>query len=208
MIIEFFGVPGGGKSTLLREMLRHMPDAREIKLTSRKDVVKGVVRFLLRHPVSFFTWTLELVFNARGLFRYKVVLLMHSMAVRAAAERLPLSQIVFIDEGMTQRILSLFEVPLGKKHISFLLRKTPMPDMCINVQGGEFGRFTSAPDRLGSPRVRRGQEKLEKWMQVVRTNASQIEALIPLYTHVIAGVQNEESLSPQNILLQLKKLQQ
>lgn len=187
MIVEFFGVPGGGKTRLLRQLVAAMPGASEALVTTRGAIARGALRFALKHPVGFFVWIAELCLYANGLFRYKLGLLLRSMAalVRAGDARRD-SRLVFVDEGLLQRMLTVFDTPLTPRHVAFLLAVTPLPDLAIVVRGGGFERFIAASNRNNSPRVKGGEARLQAWMQNMRANAAAIRPLLEQRVRVIA----------------------
>lgn len=200
MIVEFFGIPGGGKTRLLRQLVATLPNASESLVTSRHAIARAVLYFALRHPLSFFVWMSELAFHARGLFRYKLGLLLRAMAALAQAERIDDTHLTFVDEGLLQRILTVFDKPLSSRHIKFLLTMTPLSDVVVVVRGGEFGRFTVESDRQNSPRVNRGEQQLQEWMQNVRTNARVVESVLSEYIDVVVCTRGESDADPAKIL--------
>lgn len=205
MIIEFFGVPGGGKTQILRQLTTLIPNAGESLVPSRRAIAFGTLHFALRHPLSFLIWMSELAVHANGLFRYKLGLLLRSMAMRTYSEAAARSSVTFIDEGLLQRMLTIFDNPLSPRHIKFLLRMTPRPDAVIVVRGGEFGRFTAAPNRLNSPRAKKGEKLLQEWMRNVRATAEVAELVLPEYTHVIACTQGGASADPSAICSRIEE---
>ena len=205
MIVEFFGVPGGGKTQLLRQLAALIPNANEPLASSRRAISLGALHFALRHPISFFIWMSELVIHSNGLFRYKLGLLLRSMFMRIKAESTVHSRVTFIDEGLIQRMLTIFDNPLSPRHIKFLLRMTPLPDAVVVVRGGEFGRFTAASNRLNSPRTKKGEERLQEWIRNVRVTASAVEFVLPEYTRVITCTQGDVSADPATIRARIEE---
>jgi hypothetical protein len=191
MIIEFFGAPGAGKSPLMRALLRARPSTREVQAHSRGGVMRSAALFALRHPISFFIWIYTLLTNKGGLLRYKLGLTLRSMAAHAQAESYPYTDLVVIDEGLLQRILTLFDEPLSPSRVNFLLAHTPMPDLAVVVQGGDFRRFTRKAGYEKSPRVRQGKEQFEQWQKAVAVNAERIAQALPLHTKVFVHERGE-----------------
>ena len=205
MIIEFFGIPGGGKTHLMWQLIIRMPDACEARALSRHEITRGASRFALRHPLCFLVWMAELGVHANGLFRYKLGLLLRGMAARAVAESSQ-SRIAFIDEGVLQRILTVFDVPLSERHIKFLLMVTPLSPVVVCVRGGEFGRFAAAHNRFDSPRVQGGEKKLRTWMQTVKTNARTVESLLSRHAHVVYCTRGARDAEPAAVLHNLEQV--
>ncbi len=206
MIIECFGTPGSGKTRLLRELTAALPQSHAVQIVSRKEIVQGATRFALRHPVGFLVWMTEFLLHANGLYRYKLGLLLRAMAARSRAEALPKKTVAFIDEGMVQRILSLFDKPLSKKHIRFLLRVTPAPDLAIIMKGGDFGRFMTAEDRLGSVRALAGRVPLEQWIKIVTQNAEAVAEVLPLYTQTLSRMRGMSEEDIQKLRVEIERV--
>ena len=198
MIIEFFGIPGGGKTHLMWQLIIRMPDACEARALSRHEITRGASRFALRHPLSFLVWMGELGIHANGLFRYKIGLLLRAMAARAEAESGHF-RTALIDEGLLQRMLTIFDVPLSRRHIKFLLTMTPLAQVVVCMYGGEFSRFAAARNRFNSPRVSGGEERLRTWMQVVEMNASLIASLLPQYMGVVTSDRGRLDTDPASV---------
>ncbi len=194
MIVEFFGPPGAGKTFLLRQLTA--TDGREVRVLARSAIMRGVLSYALRHPLSFFVWSVELLIHAQGLLRYKAGLLARSMAARSVAERAAPESVLYIDEGLTQRLLTIFDAPLSHRHVRFLLGVTPLPEVVIVMHGGAFERFTTAPNRTNSPRVRQGEAAFKSWVASVQHNARGIEAALSPRTHVIACTRGEPTADP------------
>lgn len=195
MIIEFFGVPGGGKTQILRQLVIIMPDAVEARPMTRTAIILWASYFVLRHPLSSFVWMVELLLHSNGMLRYKFVLLIRSMSARAMAERSRAS-FVFVDEGLLQRLLTIFDEPLSPRHIGFLISMTPLSDAVVVVKGGEFGRFTVAHNRFDSPRVKVGEERLQKWMENVRMNARSVQNALQHHIRIVECTRGEPDAEP------------
>jgi hypothetical protein len=179
MIVEFLGASGAGKTTLVRELLRRMPDASEARAHTKWQVIFGAARFLLRHPISFMSWSTYLCSHSSGLFRYKAGLLARAMAARAIAEaRDRRGAIMLIDEGMLQRVLTIFDEVLPSEKITSIVRHTPLPGALIVLSGGNFARFTDAPDRMNSPRAK-DAASFALWRDAVLQNVAAMEEQMP-----------------------------
>lgn len=203
MIVEFFGASGAGKTYLLRRLVTAKDT--EVRLMSRRVVARGVLLFVVRHPISFCVLSIELVANNQRLKRYKAGLLFRSMAARAYAERSDPQHIAYIDEGLLQRIVTIFDTPLSKRHAAFLLRMTPLPDVAIVMRGGTFGRFTTADNRTNSPRVQQGEEAFTAWTESVHANVGIIASLLPTRTRVIVCTREQSDAEPHAVRSKLEQ---
>lgn len=197
MIIEFLGAPGAGKTRLLHSLIR--AEDREVRVVSKMNALRGFLLFSVRHPISVSVWCLILMTRGRSLFRYKTGLMVRAMAARAYAEREEKHRLVYIDEGMVQRMLTVFDEPIPDNFARLLLHLTPLPDVVIAVHGGTFERFTLASNRGNSPRLRYGTEALDRWMRAVRGNFSLMLALLPSLTRVVSCTHGEASAEPDAV---------
>ncbi len=191
MIIEFFGEPGSGKTTLLKRLLARLPgEAVFVRVESRFEVLRYVISYAFREPSQFLFWLSTTSSNAGGLLRYKLGLVLRSMATLEKARRSK-KRYTFIDEGIAQRILSLFDRLLSRDEATGLVARLPKTDTFVVCSGGDFSRFTKEPDRFNSPRVRQGKERFDAWSRAVITNAALIGGLLP---HVVQanGASDEE----------------
>jgi hypothetical protein len=203
MIVEFFGASGAGKTTLMRELLRKMPEAAEVRAHTKLEVVLGAARFLLRHPISFISWSVHLYAHSSGLFRYKAGLLARAMAARAMAEaRDRRDAIIFIDEGMLQRILTVFDTALSPEEITSLVHHTPLPGALLVLPGGSFARFVDAPDRMNSPRAK-DAASFALWRAAVLQNVAAVKEYIPRVLPTIVVARDIDAISLQKMLVRL-----
>jgi hypothetical protein len=163
---------------MLQQLARNTPGAVEVRTGSKLEVLFFLKLFALRHPYLFLFWTKQLYKNRGRLFFYKAGLLARSLAAEMKA-RLTRAPLVLLDEGLLQRILSLFDRKLTSGEAARLTKRVLLPDLLIYGREGDFSRFTRAHDRGDSPRFRQGPEALEAWMQAVRANALLLREHLP-----------------------------
>ena len=181
MIIEFFGEPGSGKTTLLKSTASALgARAVYVRVDSSIEALARSLLFALAHPAKAFFWFAATVKESRGLFRYKMALVVRSLAAVQKASGVR-REVVLIDEGLLQRVLSVYDRLLSDEEIRRVLAHAHTAERVVVCRGGDFSRFVSEPDRFNSPRVRAGEEHLRQWIATVRANASRIAAvLMPL----------------------------
>ena len=178
MIIEFFGEPGSGKTTLLKNAASALgARAAYVRVDSSIEALARSLLFTLAHPALAFFWFAETVKESRGLFRYKMALVVRSLAAIQKASR-SRREVVLIDEGLLQRILSVYDRVLSDEEVRRVLAHARTAERVVVCRGGDFSRFVSEPDRFNSPRVRAGEEHLRQWIATVRANASRIAAAL------------------------------
>ena len=133
MIIEFYGLPGSGKTTAAQK-LKEVQGVEPVTITGRRELCFLSAKFALKNPKAFFlTFGLILV-NSRDLkmFYYKLmnVLLYRTAKYEKALEaHMP----VLLDEGLFQNVLSLFERPMTKEKLLHYARVLPKPDTLLVI---------------------------------------------------------------------------
>ena len=128
MIIELFGLPGSGKSTIARA-LEANGKAKRIRITSRGELLWRSSLYILRHPLSSLIqlWYLIRYSGSLQLFYSKFMnLFLHHAAKYQKAHAK--QEVVVIDQGHLQNLLSLFELPVSHEKMVRYLAWLPKPD--------------------------------------------------------------------------------
>jgi hypothetical protein len=208
MIIEFCGVPGGGKSSLFRSYTntyRNSVVALSLSMYNRFPTVWYAGIFMLLHPRSFVALALYVRrTSARGLRRYSFHLLLRACAKWQKARFVTASKEVHIDEGLMHVIAVLPSHAVSKEEMLRLLKTVPHPDVVCMTNEGVFHRFHNK-EAQKHPRVQQGSESLALWEKAVQMNVATLQACleeIRIPTFIIPGV----SASPQTLHAFLKAL--
>lgn len=178
MIIEFYGLPGSGKTTIARAVVERAHDRSVVYLhtSPRGEIARYFPVFFARNPSYTFFWLKEIFkecmrFHFRALFRYKLHLFFISTVQyqKACSKKNDTS---LVDEGLYQRILSFYESEKSHQEIERCMRHIPKPGAIVVTSNKEteFYRFLRSPHRYESPRLRLGHEYFESWMGVLRKN--------------------------------------
>ncbi len=167
MYIEFFGLPGAGKSTLVRTL----KEKDTTYVSARGVSLLWVPLFIFQHPIITAYWIIHALLESVSvrkftLVRFKWSLLLHTFAQVVYAERS--RERVILDEGFLQRALSVFETKKTHGELLRAIAHTIPADAYVEVVGEEplFARYK----RPGADRGKSGQEYLAHWEDVVRHN--------------------------------------
>jgi hypothetical protein len=176
IIIELYGIPGGGKSTLARSLAAAQGFIHVTAL--------GVTRFEYLTLFYHYTYTvlvwLPLIiknyFKVKSIkhLRYNISLLFVSLKKIHLAQKNKQSLIV-IDEGLIQRFLSYSDIVLTEKEITRLLVASPLGTVVVLVNDRyvDKDRYDEAHDR-GSLGVKR----LEEWRHNMALNIAKINTIM------------------------------
>jgi hypothetical protein len=175
VIIELFGLPGVGKSTLGRTF----KDRYGFTHVTATSVSRFEYLFLfLRYPKAVLAWLLLICKNYQVTksmrhFRYNVALLFVSLKKIHHANN-GLGKTV-VDEGLLQRVLSYSDVVLTKEEIAGVLKLSPLGTVLIEVNDRvvEKDRYDEAHDR-GSE----GDARLTQWRSNMATNIATLQTVL------------------------------
>ncbi|MBI1755192.1 AAA family ATPase [Candidatus Azambacteria bacterium] len=168
MIIELFGLPGSGKTTLAKT-IEARTDFRVAKVSSISELLLLNLVFLMKHPIRFAVMLWYIIRNSpnRRLFYYKFMnLFLHHNAKYQKALRF---QNAILDQGYFQNVLSVFERRLTLKELQRYVRFLVRPDMLVVL---------SVPQSVAQERVKQrwlprqefGDAYMKRWRDAVEMN--------------------------------------
>lgn len=175
-IIELYGIPGGGKSTLARTV------AAEHGFTHVTAL--GVTRLeyltlFYHYTYTVLSWLPLIIKNYHTVksikhLRYNISLLFVSLKKIHLAKKSS-QQTVIIDEGLIQRFLSYSDLILSDQEITRLLGASPLGTVLVvvNDRPVEKDRYDEAHDR-GSL----GMERLKGWRHNMTQNIATINQIL------------------------------
>ncbi len=170
--IQFFGLPGSGKTTILKELVKRFPNS--YVLPPRFKRLKRfalTVLFIFSFPKISFIFIFLIFKNPIKLWGYIFHLLSLSFATHVYVLKQKNKNIFLIDEGIAQRLLSVaprkFTLNESEKYIK-LISKINSP--IILTSGGNFSRFEIEPDRMTSKRNILGNKYYKNWSENLAYN--------------------------------------
>lgn len=177
MIVEFCGVPGGGKSTTVRMYREKYPQTVEyitINMYKRIPEFFHASMFALLHPISFFWILLFIVrFHMKGVFWYSLHLALRACGKYHKASMYKGPRIVFVDEGLVHVLCALSAYPIAQEKMNVWLDRIIFPNVICIAKSGTFHRF-HRKDVSVHPRIKKGDKALVEWESAVRTNVLRV----------------------------------
>jgi ubiquinone/menaquinone biosynthesis C-methylase UbiE len=169
-LVEFYGLSGAGKTTLAKELTEKDSIMKSIRLRKRGV---GFRHFVFHNPVIFFFWLKEMFYYAlfhgdRVLFRHRLSILLSTFEVFGSAQRAQ-KGIVVLEEGLFQRIFSIYEQKRSADDFIPLLKRLPKIDMLVVVDRGDnhFSRYKLNGD---NPRAHLGESYMSTWKEIILHN--------------------------------------
>lgn len=179
--IQFFGLPGSGKTYTLKKCIENDPQKyTTIPYFSKTKRFFLVLQFVAYYPQITFLFLRLIISNKIALWRY----LIHLVSISFASHMYVLKEketnkIVLIDEGVFQRFLSVARYPISDKYAEkvFLILKV-LDTKVVIKNGGDFGRFVNEPDRMISPRNKLGEKYFQEWASSLVHNFNMLSRVI------------------------------
>lgn len=179
MIIEFCGVPGGGKSTAAAAYQSAHPEAVLITLDMHRRLPTAFFAslFALRHPLSFISlMRFAYRHHMRGLLLFSIHLALRACAKYEKASRRTGEALV--DEGLVHAVMTLPAQPLEPAVVDWMLGRLPLLGVARVARSGTFHRF-HGPRDAAHPRALSGEEALRGWERAVRANVAAAAERLP-----------------------------
>ncbi len=175
--VQFFGLPGSGKTSTLKSLVKNYPDKYILVPSfSRLQRFKLFALFILKFPKVSLTFLSFVFKNDKRLWKYVLHLVTNSFAVHFYVLLQKSDEKTFlIDEGIFQRILSVLPKRLKVTEAQTLVQiLTQVSSRVIMTSGGNFSRFTLESDRMTSPRNKLGEQYFKDWSEDLRFNFESI----------------------------------
>jgi 2-phosphoglycerate kinase len=178
VIIECFGLPGTGKTTIAMGLAARL-SVEPVWVAGRRELVELNLRALLRHPVKYARRTARAFSEpgSRSLQYYKLrYIFLYRNAIAEKARR---PGMAIVDEGHVSNILSAFERPLSEGRMLAELGHLELPDLVLRVTMPDEERKRRLLSRGYFSRSGEGEEYLRRWELAMRANEELVARLLP-----------------------------
>jgi len=178
MIIELFGLPGSGKTSLARTLAQE-PGFEVIKIRSKKELVFYNLVFFVRNPFRFLRllgWVLGNI-GHRKLFYLKIMNAFFND--NAKYEKARRYSRAILDQGYFQNVLSLFEGELDKEKLKDYIKIIPKPDWLFILDLPPEERERRIKERGFFSREKMDEKYLEGWRKVLSRNYQLFFDILP-----------------------------
>ncbi len=116
MIIEFYGLPGSGKSTIARK-LAEGNTFRIIKIRKKSELIFYNLKYALTNPLNFCGLLLLVIRNSGSGKEFYHKFMNCFLDYNAKFEKAKKFQFAILDQGYFQNIISLFNHELSKDEL-------------------------------------------------------------------------------------------
>jgi len=194
MIIELYGLPGSGKTTLANKLARNS-GFQVIKIRSNKELLFYNFLFLVKHPIKFTAMFFYLLVN-RGngwrMFYYKFMntFLQHNAKYQKALR----FKNALIDQGYFQNIISVFEKKITPEAIKRYAKFFLYPDKLIVFNMSPGWRLEKMEKRGYNARDGFSEEYKKNWQEVIEHNNKMLnESIKNLFSDVVI-IKNDKDI--------------
>lgn len=169
MIIEFYGLPGSGKTTLAKE-IAEKTDFKIIKVSKKAELLFYNLLFLTKHPIKFFATFFYLALNSKSFKMFYLKFMNTFLHHNAEYQKALRCKKAILDDGYFQNIISVFGKEMNskslRKYLKFLLR----PDMLIVFNISSDKRSERISKRGYAARDIFNTEYGAKWEEILEKN--------------------------------------
>lgn len=169
MIIEIYGLPGAGKTTLAKKISAEF-NIPLVKIRRKTDLIFYNLFYFLLHPVAFLKAFWYVFINSPNwrLFYYKFLnSFLHTNAKYQKALR---CNKALVDQGHFQNVISVFEEAVDERGLLRYARILPRPDLLVIFDVPDEVREKHLSERGFSVREQFNEEYFNRWKKVVKEN--------------------------------------
>lgn len=188
MIIELYGLPGSGKTTLANALEeRGVP---KVTIQGKSEILRLNLYFFVTYPKAFLCGLIALLrYGGIRWWYYKFMnCFLHANATYMKAKRQGHG---VIDQGHKQNVIALFERPMSITTIRAYVNLFPLPDHLVVFSIAEPIRRDRLVARGLKGRSEADPTYLEAWQKIISRNDTLFQELLPQLSFPYTVVANE-----------------
>lgn len=170
MIIELYGLPCSGKTTLAKEIVKKT-DFKIVKIRNKKELFYFNLLFLIKHPIKFFKLLFFVISNSISkpkLFYYKLMNCFFDY--NAKCQKALRYKNAILDQGYFQNIVSLFEKPITFTTLRKYKSSLPFVSDQLIIVDTFSDKIEKRIKRRGISRDKFGKKYVKKWLKIIKVN--------------------------------------
>ena len=169
MLIELYGLPGSGKTTLARKIAKEK-GYKIIKIRLKRELFFYNLIFLIKHPYKFFVQLFYLINNSNNFKIFYFKLMNTFLDYNAKYQKAKKYKNAILDQGYFLNVFAVFDEAQTaekiKKYLNYLLK----PDLLIILDIPFSLSQERAKNRGYFARENFSEEYRKKWQQAVENN--------------------------------------
>ena len=182
MILEFYGPPATGKTTIAREIAKSH-GYQIIKIRKKRELAMYNLAFFFRYPLKSIALFYYLLANSSGWHAFYFKLMNTYLDYNAKFIKARLTPKAVLDQGYWQNIVSLFDEKLTLSQLSRYVRFLPRPDKLFIINTNAGLRGARAAERGYFARQKFSSEYIAKWQNAIEHNhrlfCQSAQAIVP-----------------------------
>lgn len=169
MIIELYGLPGSGKTTLANKLAAEKGYAI-IKVRKKRELVYYNLFFLFKHPYKFVILLFYVIINSNNprLFYYKFMNTF--LGYNAKYQKAKRYENAILDQGYFLNAFALFERPIEKAEMKKYFKHILKPDQLLILDIPFEVSLERTKERGYFARENFGEEYKKEWQKAVWEN--------------------------------------
>lgn len=199
MIVECFGLPGVGKTTVCEQLTKTKGFVGVPKIVAKHRSLL----FFMSYPLFSIAWLVRVCkegvrANSYKLFRFKLSVFLNTVARVQYAQYLEKTgdDVVVLDEGLLQRALSVYEKKIAALDMKKLIQTIPYRSKVIYITND---RHALRGGKLGHARSSINAKYAEEWCSIMNHNydsmVAAVEEAAVRYDNTAGGVRVSELIS-------------
>ncbi|MCK4539859.1 AAA family ATPase [Candidatus Parcubacteria bacterium] len=169
MLIELYGLPGSGKTTLARKIAKKR-GYKIIKIRFKRELFFYNLIFLINHPYKFFVQLFYLVSNSNNFKIFYFKLMNTFLDYNAKYQKAKKYENAILDQGYFLNVFAIFDNEQTdekiEKYLSYLLK----PDLLIIVDIPFYLSLERTKNRGYFARENFSNEYKIKWQKAIKKN--------------------------------------